>query len=345
MNVKPTDFADMVSRYFTRHLVNERGSSPRTIDSYRLAFVQFIGYLDKEKGLKPKMICLRDFTRQNILGYLSWLEDNIKCSVATRNQKLAALRSFAGYLGSERPERMGECQLILAIHAKKSVQKEISYMKAEGLNVLFKQPNVENTAGFRDYVMLLLMYTTGIRVSELISIQARDISMDDPKTIRIHGKGNKVRHAAIVRQLVPHLRKYMHALGLDRPENGDDFLFRNHMGMQFTRQGVNYIVSKYAGMARKENPDAVPKDCSPHKFRHSAAMAMVEADIDLIYIRDFLGHASVTTTEVYAKADATRKRQVIEASSKEIVPQEEPKWEKDKGILEWLKNLGRNDIM
>lgn len=113
------------------------------------------------------------------------------------------------------------------------------------------------------------------------------------------------------------------------------------MGRKFTRQGINYLMQKYATMARKVSPELIPNDFSPHKMRHSAAMGLVEAGVDLIYIRDLLGHVSVKTTEIYARTDAKLKREAIEAASKEIVPRETPQWERDTNLKNWLKNIGK----
>ena len=119
----------------------------------------------------------------------------------------------------------------------------------------------------------------------------------------------------------------------------DDWLFINHMGKQFTRQGICYLVQKYADKAREINPELIPSDMSPHKMRHSAAMGLVASGVDLIYIRDLLGHVSVKTTEVYARADARMKREAIEAASKELVPKEDAKWESNISLREWLKEI------
>ena len=113
------------------------------------------------------------------------------------------------------------------------------------------------------------------------------------------------------------------------------------MNEPFTRQGINYIVGKYTKMARKTAPDIIPANFSPHKMRHTTAMELVESGVDLIYIRDLLGHVSVKTTEVYAKADAMHKRQAIEAASKEIIPAEKAEWDEDSSLKDWLKNFNR----
>jgi len=190
-------------------------------------------------------------------------------------------------------------------------------------------------------VILSILYTTGIRVSELINIRARDFSFSVPSTILIHGKGQKSRYVPLIKIIIPIVQKYFVRHGYDRPEKHDEWVFKNHMGKQFTRQGINYIVGKYAKCARAVNIDIIPEDFSPHKMRHTVAMGMVDSGVDLIYIRDLLGHVSVRTTEVYGKADAQRKREAIEAASKEIVPETPAEWEGDADLKEWLKNFNQ----
>jgi len=140
------------------------------------------------------------------------------------------------------------------------------------------------------------------------------------------------------------MQKHIDCRSLDEPRHLSSWLFVNHMNNQLTRQGINYIVKKYFDLAKKENPGIVTSRASPHTMRHSAAMGLVDAGVDLIYIRDLLGHVSVTTTEIYIKADAARKREAIEAASKEIVPSENPLWEADAGLKGWLKEFNRRTV-
>jgi site-specific recombinase XerD len=185
------------------------------------------------------------------------------------------------------------------IKIKKGQQKEISYLKPEGINLLLGQ--IDRATGQRDYAMFFLMYTTGIRVSELIQIKGRDVSMNHPRYLLIHGKGGKKRHVPMIKQLGKVLADYTSKTGVFLPHNLDRPLFTNHSGNQFTRQGINHLLRKYANMARTRNPSLIPADTSPHKLRHSTAMALVDKGTELLVVRDLLGHASVQTTEIYAK--------------------------------------------
>jgi len=343
--MKVTDFATALNRYFNDYLVNDRSSSPKTIETYRYAFIQLIDYFDTQKSIKPENIKLRDFSRDNITDLLYWLENSKKVSIATRNQRLAAFRSFAAFLRYEKPEYIEESVRVQSIKLKKAFKKDISYLKPEGIKLLLSQIDQSNRKGRRDYTMFTLMYTTGIRVSELISIRACDVSINSPKTVIIHGKGSKIRHVPIVKQIAPILEKFLKESRLLLPQNLHDHIFKSHTNEKFTRQGINYLISNYAKMARKIDPALIPADCSPHKIRHSSAMSLVDEGVDLIAIRDLMGHTSVQTTEIYAKMYAAKSRAAIEAASKEIVPQEEALWETNSSIRDWLKGITNKRIM
>lgn len=339
--MKTTDFATHLTKYFTKHLPNEQGCSPQTIDSYRSAFLLYLEYMESSCGIKPEGMTVKDFTRESVLGFLKWLEEGRGNSPSTRNYRLAAMKGFVHYLKYEFPDYMEEYQRILGIPLKKTVQKEIAYMKTDGMELLVNQVNLNRVNGLRDYVILMILYTTGVRVSELINIRVKDISLTEPYSIRIHGKGNKGRYVPLMKTAVPHVQKYLSLMKYDTAAAYEEFLFKNHMGRQFTRQGINYVIKKYGKRAREKNQDFIPDDLTAHKIRHTAAMGLLESGVDLMYIRDLLGHSSVVTTEVYARTDAKLKRKAIEAASKELLPAEDAKWESDSNLKEWLKSFNK----
>jgi site-specific recombinase XerD len=339
--LKRTDFAVCLNKFLTEYLPNACGSSPQTIDSYRYSFIQFLQFLSETKGISADKVDISDLSYDNLLTFLGWLQNSRGNGVSTRNQRQSALNSFIRFLMYEFPEHLDEYQRVLGIPIKKAPQKEISYLKTDGVTLLMSKVDIDKMNGLRDYVILSLMYTTGIRVSELVQIKVKDLSLHEPFTLLVHGKGQKSRYVPIMRSIVPQIHKYIAQKGYDRNERLNEWLFKNHMNSQFTRQGINYLIGKYAKMARMDNPEVIPEDFSPHKMRHTTAMELVESGVDLIYIRDLLGHGSVNTTEIYVRVDAQKKRQAIEAASREIVLPEDAEWEHDSGLKEWLKNFNR----
>ncbi len=332
--MKQTDFAICLNRFLTDFLVNKKGCSPKTIDSYRYAFIFLLDYYNEVIGIPADQMTISSLTYERLLGFLDWLQSERKSGIATRNQRQAAINSFIRFLMYEKPEFLNEYQKILGIPVKKAPQKEISYLKTDGVSALMEQVDTRKADGLRDYVMLMLLYSTGIRV--------KDLSLHEPRTLLVHGKGKKSRYIPLMKDSLPIIQDYLKMMGYQSPEKLDEWLFINHMGRQFTRQGVNYIIKKYGAMARESSPDLIPDSLSPHKMRHTAAMELVDSGVDLIYIRDLLGHVSVKTTEIYAKTDAKLKREAIEAASREIVPHEDAKWDSDDDLKSWLKSFNKH---
>lgn len=297
--------------------------------------------MEEEKRISADKVKISDLNYLSVSCFLRWLQEKRGNGISTRNQRQAAINSFVKYLMYEFPEYLSEYQRILGLPVKKAPQKEISYLKTDGVKLFLNQVDTRTTNGLRDYVILTLLYTTGIRVSELINIRVKDVSLHEPYTLLVHGKGQKSRYVPLMKNTIPILQKYLIQKGYDKDSKLNDWLFKNHMKVQFTRQGINYIVKKYTIKSRKVDQTLVPADFSPHKMRHTTAMGLVDSGVDIIYIRDLLGHVSVKTTEVYAKADVAKKRKAIEAASKEIVPEEESQWDSNTTLKDWLKNFNR----
>jgi site-specific recombinase XerD len=339
--MKTTDFALYLNKYFLFYLPNVNGSTAMTIDSYRYSFILFLTFMEEEKIISADKVKISDLNYSSVADFLQWLQDKRNNSISTRNQRQAAINSFVKYLMYEFPEYLNEYQRILGIPVKKAPQKEISYLKTDGIKLFLNQIDIGTENGLRDYVILTLLYTTGIRVSEIINIRVKDVSLQVPYTLLVHGKGQKSRYVPLMKNIIPIIQKYLIKMRYDNDSKLNECLFKNHMKEQFTRQGVNYIVKKYTIKSRKVDQTLVPADFSPHKIRHTTAMGLVDSGVDLIYIRDLLGHVSVKTTEIYAKADAEKKRKAIEAASKEIVPEEDSQWDNNTSLKDWLKSFNR----
>ena len=230
-------------------------------------------------------------------NFLEWLETERNASISTRNQRLAALKTFAKYASYNSVENMDLFQGILELKVKKSTSKTVDYLSTDAVALLLQQPDTNSRSGIRDLAMLSLLYETGARVQELIDIKVGDISATTPTTLKLIGKGRKVRIIPISIKVASIVRKY---LSVWSHNNTEDFLFTNRCHSPLTRSGVTYILKKYAEKARKINPELIGNtNIHPHVLRHSKAMHLLESGVNLIYIRDFLGHSSVTTTEIY----------------------------------------------
>lgn len=336
--MQPTNFSKYLTNFLTKYLYHERGASPNTIASYRDTFVLLINFMEST-GVKLNKLTIEKITKEVITDFLEWLQHDRKSSDATRNARLAAVHSFYKYLQYQHPENLYYYQQILTIPIKKTAHTTINYLSIEGITLLLEQPDTSTIKGRRDLALLSLMYDTGSRVQEIIDLSPSCIRLDQPTTIKVTGKGKKTRIIPMLDAQVRLLRNYLEEHKLSEPGANMYPLFFNSRGEKLTRAGVNYILSKYTTMAKIINPKLVPDQISCHSLRHSKAMHLLQAGVNLVYIRDILGHVSVTTTEVYARVDSRKKREAIENAYVDIAPKENPSWLKSNNLLEWLKSF------
>lgn len=340
--METTDFAKYLTKFFSEYLVGERGASTNTIRSYGNTFTHLLVFMDEKEHIKADALLLDHFNRSVVLRFLDWLQTTKQCGNATRNQRLAALHSFFKYMQYEDVKRMGRWQEILSIKVKRQERRSVNYLTVDALKFLLEQIPVSNRVGRRNLALISLMYDSGGRVQEIIDLSPSSLRLDKPSCITLHGKGNKKRIVPLQDQQVTLLRTYMKENSLDDPANNQRPLFANNRGGRLTNAGITYILKLYAEMARKLKPELIP-GISPHTLRHSKAMHLLQAGVNLVYIRDMLGHVSIQTTEIYARADSKQKRDALEAAYINIIPNlgTEGLWEKDSHLKTWLKNLSK----
>lgn len=337
--MRPTDFSYYLTCFLKQYLPGEKGFSKNTIASYRDTFILFLSFLKDLKNISADHLTLNMITKNIVVEYLNWTENERHCSTSTRNVRLAALHSFFQYLQYQNPDNLQEWQRILSIPVKKTKKKTISYLTLDGVKLLLETPDQNKKSGRRDLALLALLYDTGARVQEIIDLTPSKIRFDEPYTIKLIGKGNKSRIVPLMKPTVNILKQYMNEQGLLQQYANLYPLFFNKRKEKLTRAGVNYILTKYKNMARKRNSSLIPEILSCHSFRHSKAMHLLQAGVNLVYIRDILGHSSVKTTEIYAKVDSKQKREAIEKAYSDVTPTYEPIWQKNDDLLDWLKNM------
>lgn len=321
-------FQSLLSSFLAVYLPRLKGASPNTITSYRDAFVLLLRWLNDEQGVAPDAVDFSDLSVQNITGWLNSVESG--CSVSTRNNRLAALKSFCRYSQREAPEHLAACAAILGIPAKKQPDPEVSYLTLEAVRAILGSA----ADSLRDLAMLSLLYDSGSRVQELCDLKVADLRLAKPSSARICGKGGKVRYVPVTPQVSSILSSYV-----ERAQLGpDDNLFAGRSGGPMTRAGVTYVLKKHADRARELGASSVPAKVSCHQLRHSKAMHLLENGVNIVYIRDFLGHSSVTTTEIYAKANVEMKRRAVEAASSNLAIEGMYSAEEKSDLLAWLKS-------
>jgi len=295
-----------------------------------------------EKHIPPEKLEFKDIKAETVVEFLLWLEKNNQISISTRNQRLAAIHSFYRYAQAEYPDNLLEMQKILSIPFKKKPRPAVSYLTKEEMKLLLDQPDVKNRRGRRDLALMAILYDTAARIQELIDLCVKDIRLHPPATVTLTGKGNKTRCVPIMGNTVQLVSKYMDDFNLKSNGRQQSPLFFNSRGEKLTRPGICYILNKYFRQAKKNYPGIMLSDSiHPHMVRHAKAVHMLESGINLIYIRDFLGHVSITTTEIYLKIETELKRSVLERNYPDVVTQDIPEWRNDTELLQWLNDLCR----
>ena len=336
--MKPTDFSVAVTRFLGSYLPGQRNVSTNTVKAYRDTFMLLLRYLRDERGLAPEKVTLADLKCDLIVGFLDYLKTGRHASPQTVNQRLAAIRSFTRYVQVEHPELLLECQRILAIPSQRWQKPAIDYMTTSALAALLAQPDLRTVEGRRDATLLTLLYDTAARVEELVSLAVRDVRLEAPAQVCLSGKGRKNRVVPLMAATARLVAEYVDEHQLRRLERVAGPLFCNRRGERLSRSGVRYVIDKYSRIARS-SCDVLPERVIPHTFRHSKAMHLLQAGNPLTTVQAILGHADLRTSQIYAQADLTMKRQALEKAAVTPPAAGPPSWQKDKGLMDWLRSL------
>lgn len=338
--MKKTDFTKALTAYFSTYLPSTCGVSPNTCSSYRDAFKLLLLYFQEEKGTPANSIELRMLNRDLISGFLDWLELQRGISVTTRNQRLAAMKAFAHYVQYRNPECLENCTDIITLRPKKHEKPVVPFLTEDELKALLAQPDSSTRHGLRDLTLLSLLYDSGARVQEITDLELKDIRLTNPAMVTLTGKGRKARQVPLMKDTCKLLDTYIRNYDLGSAPLTSP-LFFNEKGQALSRYGVTYILKKYASKADLDDND---KKISPHVLRHTKAMHLLRAGVNMIYIRDFLGHVDISTTEVYARIDAEMKRKVFEEKVPNFTPNTTMPWEEDEDLLQWLTRFGKKSF-
>ncbi len=331
-------FFKYVRSFLLVHLPRHKCFSSNTVKAYRDTINLFRIFLFKEKEIPFTKITFNIINQDLVYEFLLWIQTSRNCSISTRNQRLAALKSFLQYCANEDPTLMAVYMDIQQISALREQKNVISYMTKNALKTLLAQPNSKNRLGLRNRFFMILLYDTGGRMQEVLDLKLKDISLEtEVPCIYMTGKGNKVRVIPLMDKTILHLLEYLKLFHPTQPDNKDDYLFYTVIkGKQgpMSPDNVSVFIKKYAEQARTSCPE-IPQKVHAHLFRHSRAMHLYQSGIPLSYIKDFLGHASVTTTDIYASADTTMIRDALEKAAHMESNQsfETPIWEGDEDMI------------
>lgn len=335
---QPSALARALRNFLTEYLSKVRGVSPHTVLSYRDALKLLLSFLAARRGTPVTTLGFDDLQPDDILAFLDHLESNRRNGVPTRNSRLAAIHAFATYAAAGHPEHLELCQRICAVPFKRSRTRIVEYLEEEELRAILAAPDRRTRDGRRDHTLLLTLFNTGARVQEILDLRPCNLQLTRPYQVLLRGKGRKERLCPLWAQTAEALRALLAENGIDA--TATDSLFRNHRGEPLTRFGVCYLLRKYAACAEAVAPALARKRVHPHTLRHTTAVHLLQAGVDLVTISHWLGHASVETTNRYAAVNLEMKRAAVaKARPVHNVDPALAAWRSDASILDWLEAL------
>ena len=334
----PNTLARTLRGFFADHLPRVRGSSLHTVLSYRDSVVLLLRFVAAQRQRPVSALDVDDLGPSEVLAFLQQLETTRHNRVSTRNVRLAAIHAFFRYCATADPARLEQCQRVLAVPFKRTGSRTVEYFEYAEIQAVLANVDRTTTDGRRDYALLATMFNTGARVQEIVGLSVEDLHVQAPPQVRLFGKGRKERWCPLWPQTANLLQSLVAEAGADvRPEHA---LFRNHRGGRLTRFGVRYLLRKYCARAKAGTLALGTKRLHPHSMRHSTAVHLLRAGVDITTISHWLGHASVTTTNRYATVDLDMKRKAIEqARPTDFVTSGPALWRTDASVLKWLESL------
>lgn len=301
-------FPALLQDFFAQRLVAQRGASTDTIASYRDAFELLLRFAERRTRRPPSALTLRDLDTPLVLDFLDHLEQERGNSARTRNARLTAVRSFMRYASLREPASLAVAQRVLAIPAKRFDRPVLGFLSREEIEALLDAPDRETWSGQRDAVLFAVLYNTGARVSEMTRLCVADVLLERKVAVHLHGKGRKERTVPLWKSTAKHLRGWL--AQIDR--NPTAPVFPSRAGKRLSRSGVEDRLRVAVARAAESCPSLRGRRISPHTFRHTTAMHLLQSGVDLSVIALWLGHEDPATTHLYVEADLAMKEAALE---------------------------------
>jgi len=303
--------------------------------SYRDTWRLLLRFVSQHKKQPVDALSLTDLDAREVLAFLQNLEDQRKVSVGTRNCRLAAIHSFFSFVAYHEPSTAAQCAEVARIPVKKTSRPAMCYLEAEEISAILKLPDRSGLLGQRDHALLAFLYNTGARIQEALNVCPRAIRFETPAQVELLGKGGKSR----ICPLWPETVNLLKALLKRQPRPDDEPIFVNRYGAPLGAAGARCKLHQYVQRAAKQLPSLARKHVTPHTFRHSVGVQMIASGIDVTVIRDFLGHARLDTTNLYARANLETKRWALEHVDPSTKPGKPPQWKRNPDLMSWLDSL------
>jgi len=333
MKTNPLELPELLQRYFCEHLACQRNASPCTIASYRDTIRMLLRFLSERLNRPAEQMRIADFHSDHLLAFLDHVERVRKNSARTRNQRLAAIRSFLRYAGWQLPDAMPVVQRAMAIPRKRCERGLVQFLTRDEVEAVLEAPPADTWSGHRDRALFVAMYNTGARVSEIVAARVGDIEWGRPASLRLHGKGRKERRVPLWRKTAAILRDWVrhNAFGQESP------LFPNRARVPMTRSGVEKRLIQAVRHAAERCRTLQSKTVSPHVLRHTTAMHLLQSGVELTVIALWLGHESPETTHLYMTADLNMKQKAL--SQMQEPGAKRTRYKPSDKLLAFLENL------
>ncbi len=332
--MKSDPLPQLLRMFFTDWMVQQRNASMHTVKSYRDTWRLFLRFVAVRRGKPVVRLALSELTEAEVIAFLQHLEIERGDTIGTRNCRLAALRSFFGFVATREPELMAQCAEVLNVPTKKAPIRAPNYLEPEEVQAILAQPDRSTLTGQRDHALLSLLYNTGARIQEALDLCPQAIRFDPPACVRLYGKGRKERISPLWPETVVLLRSLLERM----PRPANEPIFVNRYGNPLSASGVRFKLAEYVRAAERTVPTLARKHVTPHSFRHATAVHLVAAGVDVTVIRSWLGHVSLKTTNHYAQANLETKRRALERVERPKTGSP-PSWRRDQSVLEWLDTL------
>jgi len=327
--------ATLLHSFFHVWLVEQRNSSHRTVQSYRDAWRLFLRFTAKQRKRQVADLQLEDLTEAHVLSFLNHIERERHSTTITRNCRLAALRSFFSFVAEHEPLAAKQCAEVLHIPFKRATHRAMVYLDSAEVASILSQPERSSPEGQRDHALLSLLYNTGSRIQEALNLRPQDMYLKSPAHVRLMGKGQKER----ISPIWPETAELLTSLIERNNVKPDERLFVNRYGMPLSASGFRFRLRQYVRSATVKQPTLSQKRITPHVFRHTTAVHLVAAGVDVTVIRSWLGHAHLDTTNHYAQANLETKRKALEQVDPSLRSRKPPRWKRDADLLAWLDSL------
>jgi integrase/recombinase XerD len=301
------NFAVLLQNFFYQRLIEQRNSSNETVVAYRDTFRLLLSYFKEKQNISPDAVVLENLNPKNILAFLRYLEQDRHNKIRSRNARLAAIRSFLKYAAHQVPTSLPMVQKVLAIPMKRFQRPLPKYLTLKQVQAILDAPDASTWSGKRDRVLLATLYNTGARVSEIIALKKSDVDMNSTMSIKITGKGRKQRVVPIWTTTAKQIKSWLKYLNTE----SESPLFPNVRGQFMTRSGIESRIRKTVQIATENNPTLKGQSITPHVFRHTTAMHLLQSGVDITVIALWLGHESPVTTHTYVEADLAMKENAL----------------------------------